>query len=422
MSDAGAIESDAARSAAEADNHVFRAQPLRRLGGGADQAGARAYNERLVLSLIRHNGPLPKAELARLTGLSAQTLSLMMRRLEAEGLVLAQAPLRGRVGQPSVPFALNPQGALSFGLKIGRRSTDVVLCDFLGRIIARAKRAYAYPVPADVLRFVRQETAALRARQPAKDRVIGIGIAIPFELWKWAREVQAPPGALDVWQKLDIAAEVARRTGLPAYVANDATAACGAQLARMDHGARVDLLYAFIGSFIGGGVVLNGMLYEGRTGNAGALGSMPVHVGGRPAQLIAHASLITLEKALLRRGADVSVLQHPDRDWQHLGKALTRWIEDAAAALASAIAAGLSVVDFQRVCIDGAVPRPVLTALVERTRVHLANANLQGLSPFDVVEGTIGTDARALGAAMLPLRADFDCDPEVLLKTLGPGS
>ena len=402
------------------DDQTSPEEALRRLGGGAHQAGARAYNERLVLSLIRRNGPLPKAELARLTGLSAQTLSLMMRRLEADGLVLAQAPLRGRIGQPSVPFALNPQGALSFGLKIGRRSTDVVLCDFLGNIIDRAKRTYAFPVPSDVLRFVQREIAAMRARQAQGERVIGIGIAIPFELWKWASEVQAPPGVLDAWQNLDVAAEVTRRTGLAAYVANDATAACGAELARMEHGARVDLLYVFIGSFVGGGVVLNGMLYAGRTGNAGALGSMPVPVGGRTSQLIQHASLITLEKSLLEHGIDVSVLQHPDRDWQHLGRPLARWIETAAAAIARAIIAGASVIDFQLACIDGAVPRPILAEIVERTRARVAKADLQGLSPFDIASGTIGADARALGGAMLPLHADFGCDPDVLLKTFGP--
>ncbi|WP_236646175.1 winged helix-turn-helix domain-containing protein, partial [Sulfitobacter sp. HI0021] len=47
----------------------------------------RAYNERLVLSLIRRSGPTSKAEIARLTGLSAQTVSVIMRALEADGLL-----------------------------------------------------------------------------------------------------------------------------------------------------------------------------------------------------------------------------------------------------------------------------------------------------------------------------------------------
>ena len=53
--------------------------------GGADQAGVRLYNERLLLSLVRRFGPLSKIEVARLTGLSVQSTSAIMNRLQAEG-------------------------------------------------------------------------------------------------------------------------------------------------------------------------------------------------------------------------------------------------------------------------------------------------------------------------------------------------
>ena len=65
---------------------------------GADQAGVRLYNERLLLSLVRRFGPLSKIEVARLTGLSVQSTSAIMNRLQADGLLKREAPLRGRVG------------------------------------------------------------------------------------------------------------------------------------------------------------------------------------------------------------------------------------------------------------------------------------------------------------------------------------
>ena len=55
--------------------------------GGANQIRVRAYNERLVLSLVRRHGALSKAEIARRTGLSAQTVSVIMRALEKDGLL-----------------------------------------------------------------------------------------------------------------------------------------------------------------------------------------------------------------------------------------------------------------------------------------------------------------------------------------------
>ena len=94
---------------------------------GSNQNGVRLYNERLVLSLIRRHRSLSKVEIARLTGLSVQTASGIVGRLEQDGLLLRRDPQRGRVGQPAIPFTLHPEGALSLGLKIGRRSCDLVL-------------------------------------------------------------------------------------------------------------------------------------------------------------------------------------------------------------------------------------------------------------------------------------------------------
>jgi predicted NBD/HSP70 family sugar kinase len=387
--------------------------PLASLGGGASQAGGRAYNERLALSLIRLNGPLPKAELARLTGLTAQTLSQIVRRLELDGLLVAQAPLRGRIGQPSVPYALNALGVLSVGAKIGRRSAEIVLCDFNGAILDRARLAYAYPEPSTALDFVVGAVGRMR-RDHAERRFAGLGIAIPFELWKWADEVDAPEGALEGWRGMDVAAVLSARTGLAGYVANDATAACGAELAFKRRGSAIDMLYLFIGTFAGGGVVLNGLLHQGRTGNAGALGSMPVTIGGRRSQLIHHASLFRLERRLSEEGCDVGLLQRPEDDWSPIGRILDLWIDAAAEALASVVVSAVSTIDFGLVCIDGAMPRPVLDRLVARVREAVAGHDLQGLSPFCIEAGQLGAEARALGAAMLPIVENFSARRSVL--------
>ena len=90
---------------------------------GTNQSGMRAHNERLVLSLVRREA-LAKSDIARMTGLSAQTVSVIMRALEQDGLLLRGDPVRGKVGQPSVPMHLAADGAFFYGLKVGRRSAD----------------------------------------------------------------------------------------------------------------------------------------------------------------------------------------------------------------------------------------------------------------------------------------------------------
>ena len=64
--------------------------------------------------------------------------------------------MRGKVGKPKVPMALNPDGVYSFGLKIGRRSAELILMDFVGSVRATKREAYKYPTPDGIRRFVRE--------------------------------------------------------------------------------------------------------------------------------------------------------------------------------------------------------------------------------------------------------------------------
>jgi predicted NBD/HSP70 family sugar kinase len=388
---------------------------------GADQAGVRLYNERLLLSLVRRFGPLSKIEVARLTGLSVQSTSAIMNRLREDGLLKREAPLRGRVGQPTIPMSLNPEGAYSLGLKIGRRSSDLVLIDFCGAVRRRAHHTFAFPTPTMILDFVRSSlpllTDALDDAQKA--RIAGLGVASPFQLWTWEAEIGAPPGAMDAWRDFEIATEIAPVCPYPITLCNDATAACAAEFF-FGRGWRYrDFLYFFLGAFLGGGLVLDGALWLGRTGNAGALGSMPImaksDAGGAP-QLIACASIYQLERRLTRAGMDASSMWATPDNWAEFGSHLDHWIEEVASALAYASVAATSVIDFEAIVIDGAMPASVRDRITARTTQRFAGLDRRGLSDVEIVPGTIGAGARAIGGAALPLIRNFGRDREVLLK------
>lgn len=391
---------------------------------GTTQSGVRLYNERLILSLIRRHRSLAKVEIARLTGLSVQTTTVIINRLEGDGLLLAGEPQRGRVGQPSVPYSLDPDGAFGLGLMIGRRSCDLVLIDFTAGIRARRRMIYSYPVPHEILAFAERELPELLAALPRAQqaRISGIGVAMPFELWNWEADLETPPGVLGAWREFDVAAELSRRwPAWPVRICNDATSACAAELTFGAGAAYRDFAYVYVGAFIGGGIVLNGSLFPGRSGNAGALGSLPVmrrEADGAASlqQLIRTASIYRLERMLIaagRRGSDIWL---SPEDWSSFAETLDAWIEEAAQALAQAIVAALSVVDFEAIVIDGAFPLDVRKRLVARIREHVAGMDRQGLTEAAIVEGSIGRDARAIGGAALPLLAAFARDQDVLFK------
>ncbi|HQZ12649.1 MAG TPA: ROK family transcriptional regulator [Devosia sp.] len=393
---------------------------------GTNQAGVRLYNERLVLSLIRRQGAVPKADIARQTGLSPQTISIIANQLTDDGLLRKGEPQRGRVGQPSVPYSLAPDGALAFGLKIGRRSADLYLINFVGRITHALHEVYRYPTPEGIRRFARDGIAEILARLPAQlaPRIAGLGIAAPYEMWTWHEEMGAPKDEIDAWRSIDIRADIAALCPWPVYFSNDITAACAAELMFGQGAEHIDYLYVFIGSFIGGGLVLNGHLFPGRTQNAGALGSMPARAGrdhkGRTPQLMNVASIYVLEQKLVAAGRDADFLWQSPDDWgDGLGPALDEWIAEVAESLAYAIVAAIAVIDVETVVIDGAFPATVRQRIIVATTAAIARVNRQGLSDFRLIEGSIGNAARAMGGASLPLLANFTQDREVLFKENG---
>lgn len=387
--------------------------------GGSNQTRVRAYNERLVLSLVRLHGALSKADITRLSGLSAQTASVIMRALEKDGLLLRGEPVRGRVGQPSVPMRLNPDAVLSFGVKIGRRSADLVLMDFVGNIRRRYHETYAYPLPQEILRIITSGIADIEAQMSAEEqpRVAGIGIAAPFELWNWADEIGAPSGAMEVWHGFDLHAEVAARVTHSVYLQNDATSACGAELVFGVGPTYPDFIYLFIGSFIGGGIVLNSSIFSGRTGTAGAVGPLPVRgKNGENRQLLDIASIFVLENMLRERGVDPQPLWYSADDWVDFGEPLELWIQATAAALAQAIIAAASIIDFGAAVIDGGFPGWVRKRIVDATIEAVARLDLRGVVIPDIIEGKVGSQARAIGGASLPIFARYLTDQSVLLK------
>ncbi|MBC7479895.1 MAG: ROK family transcriptional regulator [Pseudorhodobacter sp.] len=380
---------------------------------GTNQAGMRDYNERLVLSLIRQRGPTAKSDIARLTGLSAQTTSATMRALERDGLLLRGEPIRGRIGQPTVPMSLNEDGAFFLGLKIGRRSADLVVVDFMGTVRASHRRVYRYPTPGAVVALVSEALPGLMAtlHPDQRGRLSGMGVAMPFQLWNWVQALDAPQAEMDSWRERDIQAELAAICGVPVYLQNDATAACGAELVFGTGERPKDFLYFYLGTFIGGGLVLNGQLFVGRTGNAAGVGPIPVPgPDGKIRPLFDSASLSVLAAMMEAAGQPSDhIWEHPT-GWSVSEPVLSAWLDIAAHGLAGAILSASALLELEAVLIDGWMPPSVRAEITARTAAALRKLDLSGITPPQVREGTVGAHARSLGAAAIPLSQRYLID------------
>jgi len=385
---------------------------------GTNIVGVRAYNDRLVLTLIRKSGQIPKIGIARATGLSPTAVSAIVNKLEKNKLVKREKLERGRVGQPSIPFSINPGGAYSLGLKIGRRSAELVLIDFLGSVIGLELLEYKFPKRADIVQFTRQSGLRLLATlsESSRKRVVGLGVAMPNEIWKWEQPFSTQQIDLQEWADETHFDELAENLKLPVFLMNDATAACGAELTLNQALTDGSFLYFFVGWFIGGGVVLDNKLYFGQTNNAGALGSMLVNSKqGESKQLVYVSSIHTLEQKLVAAGA-TSELKLDENDWRSYDAVICEWIEEAAYGIAQACAAGKAIIDIDKVIIDGAMPLDIRKRIYSETIKQYRVLDTTGMNKMDFLEGQIGAQARSIGAACLPLISNFSLDFDVMLK------
>ncbi len=388
---------------------------------GGDSIGLRAYNERLVIATIRQAGALSKAELARTTGLSGQAATVIVNSLLDEGLLIKREKVRGQVGKPFTPIALNPEGAYSIGVKIGRRSLEALLVDFDGNVVVSRSTPYPAPLPDQTMALATGTTVELinSLTRGLRDRIVGIGVAMPWVLHEWSDVLGLEREVIAAWREIDVAADIETATRLPVSVYNDATAACAAEMIAGDRIVRSSALYIFLGTFVGGGVVIDGRLYRGEQLNAGALGSMPMdEIGddGRPLQLIHQASVISLERELAAAGINVTSVFEPHAT-PGADAIFDAWLQRTVDALARAVVSAMSVVDFEEVVIDGLLHPAWRRRVVDRLADAYHQVDCTGLSPIEIAMGSIGPQARVLGAALLPLIGRFSPDTDLLVKT-----
>lgn len=336
---------------------------------GSNHVGLRAANERLVLSLIRTHGQLSKAQIADLSGLTAQTASVIARSLVEAGLLLVGEPVRGKVGQPYVPMSLNPEGAMFFGMHVEDSEARLALVNFTGTVVSERVLELTDVNVDKIVAFAREAIVGLRDGFDADrwSRVQGLGVS-------WSS------GSADranlPWKQVEaVFFEFGQSLGLATYVSSDAVAACSAELI-YGHGVGIaDFLYVFIDRSISGGLVQNGHIRFSRDDTGPNIGQFRIATS--------NGSLVPL------------------RTLAGDGMTATERIPSLARNIAYAVHSASSVVNFDAVIIDGDLKHDQLHRLTSELRSTLTD--LSGADTPFVNEGSRGLKGATIGAACLPL-------------------
>jgi predicted NBD/HSP70 family sugar kinase len=392
----------------------------RRAGQGASSAQIRHYNQRLILQRLRRFGEASRADLARAAALTNTAIGDIVKQLEAAGLVRTVGKKHeGQRGQPATLLSLDPNGAFAIGVRVDRARIETVLTDLGGNVLAHYTHDGMLPPPAATLDLVRRDIRACVAQLPPvrRARITGIGVARPYRLGSWLTELDLPREAFAAWDGVDFAAQVARACGFPAFEENDGTAAAIAELFHGHGRARDDFLYLFIGPAIGGGIVLGGNYLRGTGQNAADVGVIPVapsRLASSPRRarheiLLGRASLNALIRHLRYRGVAVTGLDGLHAAAAQGSAAMEEWQTDCVDALIDPLLAARALLDVPVVVIDSDLDPAWTDVLITRIQPALtaAAAAAEGRSAPQLVRGSFGAMAGALGAATLPLFIHF---------------
>lgn len=246
-------------------------------------AWLRDRNRQRVLEILRMQGQISQADIARATGLSRTTVSSLIAELKGAGMVLdvdaKPAPARG--GRPGVQLVLSDPSRVVAGIDFGHSHVGIAIADLAHNVLA--ERVSELDVNRQAVqaldRAARMFVEVLDAAGVDRRGVLGAGIGIPGPVDR-ARGSAGSATILPGWVGLRIASEMEDRLGVPVQIENDAN--LGA-LAELTWGAGRDcsnFAYVKAATGIGAGLVIDGHLLRGASGTAGEIGHTTLDEAG----------------------------------------------------------------------------------------------------------------------------------------------
>ncbi len=372
----------------------------------------REANTRELLRLVRHHAPCSRADLVRLSGLTAPTVSALIEALQHSGVVKFIGDGKPNGGRPPRLIEFNGEHAFIVGVDIGGSNVRIALADLCGRVRGRwscelgVRRSSKVVIDliADGVRELWQ-----RSGIPPK-KILRLAAGAPgITDVKAGRVVSAPN--LTGWHDVPLRDSLRAKTGIPAAIDNDVNlAALGEHWCGIARNVN-DFVFLAIGTGLGAGIMMRGQLHHGTNWSAGELGYMMLP--GLPHCALAVDRLGALEsaiggKSIERAWKENAPLKDGSRNVRateilQMGekgdRAARELLESSAEHLAVAITNMNLVLDVSLVVLGGGVASEALR------KVTASYLSRNEFARPKLVLSSLGADAQLMGALRLALLA-----------------
>jgi predicted NBD/HSP70 family sugar kinase len=376
------------------------------VGGGLSAARPqliRAMNEQVMLDHIRRTGPLSRADLARISGLSKPTVSLALANIERAGLVRSAGHRTGVPGPAAILYEVRPEAGYVVGLDVGRQYIRGAIADMTGATLVRASvRAKAANGPGRVKEIVAL-AASLRAEAGLDEADVTQTVIGSPGVYDPRRDSLALAGSLPGWESPAVLTSLRAAFGTHLMVENDVDAAAFAEHAHGHGRGANSFAFVSIGTGIGMGLVIGGKLHRGAHGAAGEIGYLPLSEGHgtdladarKRGTFEAAASAAAVVRAAKRAGVRSSTSAQKVFYAASEGDATAAAVvADEALLVAKAICAVITVVDPELIVLGGGIGQApgFVDAVAEQLRrvaPVLPEVKVSALGADAVVEGCL---------------------------------
>ncbi len=248
-----------------------------------DPTTTRALNRRLILNLLRQEGPRSRAELATLSGLSPAAVTFVVADLVEEGIVKEGEAISGMTGRRPIPVQIDYDHGIAIGFKLMLGAVECVATDLATNPIAAMRLGLEDHTPdaiADVLAKAVPRLVALAQRPQAK--LAGIGISMPGVISN--DQTSCVRSNRFDWNDVPLARMLAARVSAPVWLEDDTNAyAIAQQLFGLGRQHR-NMAVLAVGVGIACAQIIEGKLYRGANGAAGKMGHTLFEPNGRPCE------------------------------------------------------------------------------------------------------------------------------------------
>ena len=254
-------------------------------------------NARQLLSLLRANNPCSRADLVRLSGLSAPTVSSAIDYLERKKLVTRLGLGSSNGGRRPDMIAFNSSRGVVAGVDLGGSTVRLAFADLDGKIQGRwSLSTRGQRTPERIVEVIESGLRnILEQAQVPKSKLLAIGLGAPGITDVQAGMVVSAPH-LSGWQNVPLRELLESKLKVPAVIENDVNAAAVGENWTGSARGVPSFVFLAIGTGIGAGIFINNELYHGSNWAAGEVGYLLVP--GAPSSRIALEKPGALESAI----------------------------------------------------------------------------------------------------------------------------